>query len=65
MDAVGVQSVHQLINVLGREGVLDPSQQRNLYRWRAGADPSFQPTMRLLKRAGFLTSEALSCLKDD
>jgi hypothetical protein len=63
MEAVGVSRPVDLENLLTREGVLESSEARKLYRWKNGQNgPNFQSTMRLLRRAGFLTPEALACL---
>ena len=63
MDALDVTRPVDLENLLTREGLFESSEARKLYRWKSGANaPSFQSTMRLLRRAGFLTPEAVSCL---
>ena len=65
MQAIGVTRPVDLENLLAREGVLRSSETRKLFRWRKGQNaPSFDATMRLLRRAGFLTEEALACFDD-
>jgi hypothetical protein len=62
INAIGVTRPVDLENLLAREGVLRSSEARKVYRWRKGENaPSFYATMRLLRRAGFLTPEALEC----
>jgi hypothetical protein len=55
MDALGVETAGQLVNLLVREGFIEPSQSRKVNRWVAGtSSPDFHSTMWLLERAGRL-----------
>lgn len=62
-DALDLRTTGELQNLLAREGLFSSTELRNLYKWKNGeTTPSFRSTMRLLRRAGFLTPEAISCI---
>jgi hypothetical protein len=66
MEAIGVTTIPQLVNMLAREGLLDATELRKIQKWNEGkTSPSFDRTMLLLRRAGFLTPAALACLDAD
>jgi hypothetical protein len=65
MDAIGVVRPVDLEALLVEERIFSYSEGRKIKKWRSGeSGPAFRSTMRLLRRAGFLTPEALACLEE-
>jgi len=63
MEALGVATVQQLVNLLAREGLLDATELRKIQKWNSGAtSPRFASALLLLRRAGLLTPDAMACL---
>ena len=64
MEAVGVSTPSALADRLVDERLFRYSEGRKVHKWASGESaPNFRSTMRLLQRAGFLTPEALACLR--
>jgi hypothetical protein len=64
MEAIGMSRPVDLERLLVNEGIFDYSEGRKIKKWRRGENgPSFHSTMRLLRRAGFLSPKAVACLE--
>lgn len=55
MAAIGVENASQLVTLLIREGLLEYTEARKVFRWCTGESaPNHEATVMLLERAGLL-----------
>jgi hypothetical protein len=55
MAGIGVETPTELANLLVREGLLEFSEGRKVFKWASGESaPNHKATLMLLKRAGLL-----------